>query len=87
MWLAKQIYTPWSNRFVGIYLVKKIWSIDVSSYFNILQFGHSPYSIGNKTLQRLHLKVDSLEEVFPFDHFGFFSRDSSDINYIGKSCT
>ncbi len=69
MRLPKQIYPTWCNWLVGICLVKKIWSIDVSSYFNILQFGHSPYSIGNKTLQRLHLKVDSLEEVFPFDHF------------------
>ncbi len=61
--------------------------IDVSSYFNILQLGHSPYSIGNKTLQRLHLSVDSLNEVFPFDHFRFFSSVSSDINYIGESFT
>ncbi len=45
----------------------------VSSYFDMLQLGHSPYSIGNNALQRLHLIVDSLVENFPSDQFGFFS--------------
>ena len=53
----------------------------------MLQLGHSPYSIGNNTLQRLHLNVDSLIEDFPSDNFGFFSMYTSAINYIGKSCT
>jgi hypothetical protein len=53
----------------------------------MLQLGHSPYSIGNKALQRLQLNVVSLIEDFPSDNFGFFSRYTSAINYIGKSST
>ncbi len=53
----------------------------------MLQLGHLPYSIGNTALQRLHFNVDSLIEDFPSDNFGFFSRYTSAINYIGKSST